>query len=64
MGAGCWAASRALGDLRPLWLAVLVLIGLGFLLYLLACRLLRVRELATALRWLGNPPILQPLAGE
>ncbi|OGX29287.1 MAG: murein biosynthesis integral membrane protein MurJ [Omnitrophica WOR_2 bacterium RIFCSPHIGHO2_02_FULL_67_20] len=64
MGLGCWGAHRALGEALPSWLALLLVIALGALLYALACRLLRVRELATVIRWLGNPPLLQPFAGE
>ena len=64
MGLGCWGAHRALGEALPSWLALLLVIALGALLYALACRLLRVRELTTVIRWLGNPPLLQPFAGE
>ena len=64
MGLGCWGAHRLIGEALPSWLTVLLVIALGALLYPLTCRLLRVRELTTAIRWLGNPPLLQLFASE
>jgi putative peptidoglycan lipid II flippase len=64
MGAGCWVGNRILAPYVPAWLALCVLITAGLILYVLICRLLRVKELGTAVRWLGNPPLLQPFISE
>lgn len=64
MGGGCWVAWR-LGafEARPLLgLPLVIAIGLG--LYAIFCRLLRVAELSTVLRWFGNLPLLQASASE
>jgi putative peptidoglycan lipid II flippase len=64
MGLGCWLARHLLREMRPMWLVLLASMGSGLILYPLACRLLRVRELSTVVRWLGNPPLLQRFASE
>ena len=63
MGALCWAAQRALAA-TPAWVELPLAILAGLVGYVLFCRLLRVQELSTAVRWLGNPPILQPFVSE
>jgi len=63
MGAACWALHRGLAGTPP-WVELPLAILGGLVGYVLFCRLLRVPELSTAVRWLGNPPILQPFVSE
>jgi putative peptidoglycan lipid II flippase len=64
MGAGCWVGERLLRPLVPAWLALFILVGAGVVFYVLCCRFLRVRELGTAVRWLGNLPLVQSFVSE
>ena len=54
MGLGCWLLWRAGLARTPAWLGLPSVIAAGVALYLVSCRLLRVQELETALRWLGT----------
>ena len=54
MGAGCWMLWRAGLARTPAWLGLPAAIAAGVALYLVSCRLLRVQEMETALRWLGT----------
>ncbi len=54
MGAGCWGLWTAAGLSRHPWVGLAVVIAAGVLLYTAACRLLRVQELSTILRWLNT----------
>lgn len=57
MGAGCWVVWRAAAaGMRP-WLGLPVVIVAGMIFYVVACRVLRVQELSTVLRWLGKLPV-------
>ena len=64
MGIGCWLGDAVLGARLPAWVTLSSLIGAGFVIYLCACKLLRVKELSTVVRWLGNPPLLQSFVSE
>jgi putative peptidoglycan lipid II flippase len=64
MGLGCWAAWGAGLSGCPPWLGLLLVILAGLIGYVVSCRLFRVRELGSVVRWLGNPPLLQPFASE
>lgn len=58
MGTGCWAAHRWVVAGWSPWLGLPTLMVLGLVFYIASCRLLRVRELTTAVRWLGNRSVL------
>ena len=64
MGVGCWALwAAARFETRPIvGLPSVILIGLA--LYAACCRLLKVQELFTALRWLSKLPLFQLFANE
>jgi hypothetical protein len=64
MGVGCWMIWRLTVSVAPIWVALMVTVGSGVVLYGASCRALRVQELSTASRWLGKLPPLQFLAGE
>lgn len=63
MGVGCWVIHRLLAETPP-WVELPLAILGGLVGYVLSCRLLRVQELSTAVRWLGNPPALAPFVSE
>lgn len=64
MGGGCRMIWRLTASVAPIWVALLVTIGSGVVLYGASCRVLRVQELSTASRWLGKFSPLRSLAGE
>ena len=64
MGLGCWALWRAVLAGQPSWLGLPLVILAGLLGYAAACRLFRVHELSTALRWATTLPFLQAFASE
>jgi len=63
MGAGCWVIQLFLAETSP-WVGLPLTILGGLAGYILFCRMLRVQELSTTVRWVGNLPILQPFASE
>ena len=56
MGAGCFVLWRFGLAHAKAWVSLPILIGSGVVLYGVACRLLRVQELSTAVRWLSRLP--------
>jgi peptidoglycan biosynthesis protein MviN/MurJ (putative lipid II flippase) len=60
MGAGCWMVRVLMADaaLAP-WIGLPVLMVSGLIFYLIACRLIGVRELSTVIRCFGKIPVLQ-----
>jgi len=64
MGVGCWTVWRAALSGAPAWLGLLLAILAGLVIYAAACRLFRVQEVRSVVRWLGNPPLLQPFVSE
>jgi putative peptidoglycan lipid II flippase len=54
MAAGCWALWRVVSPRLGPWVSLGLVIAAGMGLYVAACRVARVRELGTALRWLGR----------
>ena len=64
MGVGCWAVwAAAHFETRPV-MGLLSVICIGLALYAACCRLLKVQELFTALRWLSKLPLFQLFANE
>ena len=59
MGAGCWILWRAGLARTPAWLGLPTVIVAGLACYLACSWVLRVQELATALRWLGTLSLRQ-----
>jgi putative peptidoglycan lipid II flippase len=64
MGAGCWIIWHlARFDTHPL-LGLPVVVIAGLFLYVSACRLLRVQELTSALRWFSRLPFIAVFVSE
>ena len=64
MGGGCWVVWAMGGWMARPWLGLPLLVLVGLALYAIACRILRVQELSTAVQWLGNLPVFQLFVGE
>lgn len=58
MGLGCWVLWQLSGTSTPTWLGLSAVVGAGPVLYVLACRLVRVQELSMASRWLRTLPFV------
>ena len=64
MGLGCRLLWGATGwDRHPLF-GLPAVIAAGVVIYVVACRLFHVQELASALRWLRRVPLIQAFVSE
>jgi len=59
MGFGCWVVWTMSGLIARPWLGLPLIVLIGLVLYMLACRILRIEELSTVFRWLGKLPVFQ-----
>ena len=64
MGAGCWIIWHQASAILAPWLSLLVVIPCGGILYLAACKITGVQELASVFRWIKRPPTPQFSGGD
>lgn len=63
MGLACWAAWILFGRHLAPWLGLSLVIAWGGIFYLALCRLFRIPELDSLLRWLARIPLIRRFAG-